>query len=352
VTGGGHRYTAVPSPALEAELERALAGIAAEIDALNLPKLRAVALGGGYGRGEGGVRHTERGDRLYNDLDFFVFASGADGAAARRIDRALERVSEQWERRLGVAVDFGPVKNLEALKKVTGTLMYQELLRGWKSVWGEADWTQFLAALPPERLPFSEAARLLLNRGMGLLFAGDCLRKGSEDADFIVRNMNKALLGCGDALLLASGRYRWRGAERVAAFAGYVQKEGLPAEYARFYEKAARWKLEPVPVLSAHPAEQWGECRGFFLDAVCQAAGVPEGSDRRAVAAGLSRNARKERSLKNFLRWARRTGRVRRRGMWDAPAVTVLGKLYAHIRECGGLPECPSELRRLWKAFR
>ena len=108
-------FTVIPSPRIEELLKGTLAGIAADIGALKLPGLRAVVLGGGYGRGEGGVLHTEQGDALYNDLDFFVFASGAGRALRARIDRALRELSRPWTEKLGVAVDFGPVKNCSAV---------------------------------------------------------------------------------------------------------------------------------------------------------------------------------------------------------------------------------------------
>ena len=82
------RYTVVPDAALESLIDRTLAEIASEIDALRLPCLQAVVLGGGYGRGEGGVLHTPAGGRLYNDLDFFVVSRNADPRAAARIDAA------------------------------------------------------------------------------------------------------------------------------------------------------------------------------------------------------------------------------------------------------------------------
>ena len=67
------RYTMTADPDVKSVLDCFLPAVSAEIDALQLPKLRAVVLGGGYGRGEGGVRHTPEGGRLYNDLDFFVY---------------------------------------------------------------------------------------------------------------------------------------------------------------------------------------------------------------------------------------------------------------------------------------
>ena len=343
-------FTVIPSPGIEELLKRAIAGIAADIGALKLPGLRAVVLGGGYGRGEGGVLHTDKGDALYNDLDFFVFASGAGRALRARIDGALRELSRPWTEKLGVAVDFGPVKNCGALKKAASTLMFQELLRGWKPVWGTPELEKWIPAVEPRELPFSEAARLLLNRGMGLVFAGERLHAGDPDADFIVRNMNKALLGAGDALLIASGEYRWRGPERLEHFRSRAAQEDLPAEYVTLYEKAFRYKLEPLPVLPEDPGSEWRKCRGFYLDAVRRVAGARNDGD---VPCGLSRRAAKEGSLKELLRWARRTFGLRPGpAMFEPPVVTLLGRVFGLLSGAeGDFPSCPPELRRLWSVF-
>ena len=245
----GWHYTPVPNAEIDALLDRTLKEISEELEALHLPHLQAVVLGGGYGRGEGGILHTPAGPRLYNDLDFFVFSEGADIESAMIIDRTLKGLAGRREKGLGIAVDFGPAKNLSEIRKVGHTLMFQELLRGWQPVWGRIDLAHWIPTLEPDELPYSEAVRLLRNRGMGLVLAADRLKAGDNDADFIVRNMNKALLGGADAVLIAAGEYRWCGGERVEAYAEYVRRADLPAEYAEIYEKAYRWKLEPEPVL-------------------------------------------------------------------------------------------------------
>ena len=206
----GNTFTAIASPEIGRQLSAALAGIAADIADRRLPKLAAVVLGGGYGRGEGGVRRTPAGDRLCNDLDFFVFSDGANRREAARIDKAMRMIARSWSKELQVAIDFGPVKNLHALQSVAHRLMFQELLRGRRTVWGEAPLERLIPARPAEALPFSEAARLLLNRGMGLWQAGVALRDLLRAPDFILRNIYKAFLGGGDAMLLAAGRYRWK----------------------------------------------------------------------------------------------------------------------------------------------
>ena len=345
-------YTSVPDAEIEKLLNRVLPEIAGEIGMLRLPHLRAVVLGGGYGRGEGGVLHAPSGSRLYNDLDFFVFSEGADAGDSARIDAALKELSVRWGEKLGIAADFGPVKNLSSLRRVAPTLMFQELLRGWKPVWGEADLRKWIPMLPAPELPYSEAVRLLLNRGMGLAFAGEYLKSGREDPDFIVRNMNKAVLGGGDALLIASGGYRWSAGERVPACAEYLREAGLPSEYARMYENAFRWKREPEPVLPPDPAGAWRKCRRFYLDSVARCAGVPAGAAVKIVAEGVHRRAAKEGSLKNALRWFRRSRLPRSPFMFfDPPVITVLTMLYAVLAERDDYAEVPGRLLRLWRVF-
>lgn len=346
------RYTLVPDPAIETILDRTLPALAAEIENLSLPKLKAVVLGGGYGRGEGGVRHTMEGGRLYNDLDFFVFTGGADSRTAARINSELKGVSELWEKRLGIAVDFGPAKNLSDLKKVSHTLMYQELLRGWLPVWGQAELERWIEPLDADRIPFSEAVRLLLNRGMGLVFAGNYLKSGKNDPDFIVRNMNKAYLGGGDALLIAAGKYCWKGLDRVETFREYVRTAKLSGEYASLYEKAFRWKMEPEVVLPADPADAWRKCRRFYLDAAALCAGTVPSAETSAVIAGLRERAAGERSLKNALRWLLRARGFRApAAAFDPPVVSVLEMLISLLNGCDGYAELPDRLRDLWSVF-
>ena len=111
--------TANREPEVEALLERVVPAIGADVLALGIPELAGVCLGGGYGRGEGGVCAGPDGvPRLFNDLDFFVFSSGAGRRRKREIDRAVEPVARRWTRALGIDVDFGPVKNTGDLGRV------------------------------------------------------------------------------------------------------------------------------------------------------------------------------------------------------------------------------------------
>jgi len=344
-------YTAIPSSEIAELLDAVRRGIAAEAAALKMPKLAEIVLGGGYGRGEGGVQHTPAGDRLYNDLDFFVFSDRADKGERRAIEDALKPISRRWEEKLGVAVDFSPVKNLSALNKVGSTLMFQELRRGWKPVLGEGKFEKHFPELDAAQLPVSEAVRLLLNRGMGLVFAGEAIRKNG-DADFIMRNLHKSVLGGGDAMMLAAGEYRWRGADRVETFREYAAVHGLSPDFAGSYAAAFRYKIAPDPRLPEDPLRMWRQCRQLYLEAARSVAGCPGEASPEAVTAGLHAAVKKERSFKNFLRWTLRRGGLRPLdAIFDTPLATVACRLYLLLAGTDDAPDCPVRLRRLWSIF-
>src|SRR5206468_4075679 len=72
------RFTLDGSDALENRLaqlcERIFTGVQSLVPS---HKLEALVLGGGYGRGQGGVLRTQSGDQPYNDLEFYVFLHGS-----------------------------------------------------------------------------------------------------------------------------------------------------------------------------------------------------------------------------------------------------------------------------------
>jgi hypothetical protein len=215
---GQTQYTRIGDSDLERRLSAWLREIAADLETLD-PASRplAVYLGGGYGRGDGGVAVKAEGSSLYNDLDFFVF--GKNFLHCRRVNRALQSLHRKWSEILNVEVDFSLAKSERRLSSLFPTLMFQELLQGHEQIYGDRDVLAGLPRLPPTELPAIEGFRLLLNRGAGILFAAEQILAPSgmdcQQRDFAVRNLHKAVLGCGDALLLTQGRYRWKSDERL-----------------------------------------------------------------------------------------------------------------------------------------
>lgn len=350
--------TADRVPEIESLLERVVPEIAADVVGLDIPELAGIFLGGGYGRGEGGVfRDSGGAPRLYNDLDFFVFTAGASRRRRREIDRMVEPVARRWTETLGIDVDFGPAKNTSALRRVARTLMYQELRHGFWRLWGECDLPALIPAIGAEKLPPFEGARLLLNRGMGLLLAAGHPVGGPEDVDFVLRNLNKAVLGGADALLISAGRYRYRAPERLAAFETLAKERGLAPERVEQYARALAFKASPDARAPEDWDAAWDAVRRFWCESVADVAGCPAAVSPETVAAALHRKRELHggESVLNFLNWIRKT---RSAGVWrewfDAPELRMLARLYRALavsgprREGAVSPEERAALLGMW----
>src|SRR5690242_3177119 len=87
------RFTLDGDDDLERHLARVCKTVLSSVQKLIPPhKLEALLLGGGYGRGEGGVLKTAAGDRPYNDLEFYVFIRGNDLLNEKFYGAALHRL--------------------------------------------------------------------------------------------------------------------------------------------------------------------------------------------------------------------------------------------------------------------
>jgi len=225
-------------PRVEQHISEALDGIRSALEASpESASVRAVVLGGGYGRGEGGA--TPDG-MPYNDLDFFVVMKGAPASPGLR--RLLDGISADWGAKLAIDIDFYCVASVQALCKDAETLMIQELFAGGKVIFGDQRVFDGVPIRPFSEIPWTEGARLLLNRGAGLLFARQ-RRDDPAQADFVRRNLHKAALGCGDAILVVHHDYRRTGTERLEALRAYHEASWLvPA-----YQAALEFKYTPGP---------------------------------------------------------------------------------------------------------
>ena len=342
------RFVAGDAPELDRALADALAAIGREIDAMRIPSLAGVVLGGGYGRGEGGARECKVESvkckvegmpvaecRLSNDLDFFAITKeGATDADAAAVAKALEPLSRRWSEKLGIDVDFMG-RTPWRLRHDQERLMVQELVHGYVDVAGEKGEVLFagIERREPSDLPWMEAARLLMNRGMGLLLAAEKLQsvvdsrhptvdcRLSNVHSFVNRNINKCILGAGDARLIANRGYRWRAPERAEALRDQM------------YRNAVAWKFRPKESAVC----DWNAARDVWRTAY-----------EEVIEIG-AREGELGRSLRQAARWV-----VRRRTL-GAPA--SFGQ-NCTVRVLRGVARCvemrsaiPPSLRRDWEIF-
>ena len=343
------RHVAGDLPELDRVVDDACAAIGREIEALAIPGLAGVVLGGGYGRGEGGAREckVESGKRkvegmsavkcrLSNDLDFFAITEmgASEGQVVPRIASALEPISRKWTEKLGIDVDF-TVRTPWRIRHDEQRIMVQELLRGYFDVAGKRG-DELIAAVerrPAEDIPWMEAARLLMNRGMGLLLAAEKQqsivdsRHPTADSrlsnvhSFVNRNINKCILGAGDARLVARHGYRWRALDRADALGDAL------------YSKAVDWKFRPCD----DPVCDWDAAREVWLGAFDEVMSVG------------SRSSALGHSVRQAMRWVvrRRTvGELRSFGQ-DCTVRVLRGVERAIRARTGILPS----IRRDWEVF-
>lgn len=256
-------FTTDGSSSLEGQIARTCQEAGAGAKSMVPPdRLQAMLLGGGYGRGEGGVLREDGTDLPYNDLEFFVFISGPVPLSDRRFRAGFDEMGHRLTEELGIEVEF-KLYSLERLAAGETTMFHYDLASGHKMVadCGSATREQVLMAcsshLEAGKIPLHEATRLMMNRCTGLLYAERLLRAGAEafgpdEADFILRNHAKLRLAMGDAVLTAQGRYHWSCQERHKLlsegelFGAEPAPEGISAEQLRGWHRAAvEFKLHP-----------------------------------------------------------------------------------------------------------
>lgn len=246
-------FTVDGSEALELRIQADMARIRDEaLAAVGAENLTALALGGGYGRGEGGVYVVDGEERIYNDYDLFVIVPFRSRSRRKWVSERLRAAKERAEPSCGIHVDFSPPMPLSQLPVQPYELMFMEARAGYHVIYGPAGVLDALPAYDAGRPPLEECARLFMNRGVGLLLAARLLdEKGEspdrEDHEFIVRNIYKALMAMGDSVLFVEGRYSPSYLQRRERFrASRLDGVPDPVGLRDRYESALEFKLRPV----------------------------------------------------------------------------------------------------------
>lgn len=245
------KYASHASPEFNLRMEDVLQRIAADTEKVLGDNLIALILGGGYGRGEGGVVVVDGVEHPYNDLDmtFIIKNKGA-------IDwKGIHGVSHKFEQEIHIDVDFSRPLTLQDVRNFPNWLMWYDLLNGHIVMSGDQN---ILYDNAPDSLrqppPPIEASRLVLNRGAGLLWAlrvirgePDIVGMPKPDKDFIRRNYYKCGLAMGDGLLIAHRCFTtaYRGRDKLLnklieesdSFASLGMKD--------LYEAALEFKFTP-----------------------------------------------------------------------------------------------------------
>ncbi|HXF10859.1 MAG TPA: hypothetical protein VN625_08750, partial [Desulfuromonadaceae bacterium] len=199
-----------------------------------------------------GVFRSPDGDKPYNDMEFYLVVRGNDWANEKVYGRRLHRLAKTLSHEAGVEVEFKIISRA-TLQHAPVSMFYYDLVSAHRWVLGDES---LLAGAEHHRhgrdISQSEATRLLMNRCTGLLFAKEKLersRMSDEDADFIFRNISKARLALGDAVLTMFRQYHWSCLVRNRRLNDLEIDENLPwlSEVRRQHELGVHFKLHPTP---------------------------------------------------------------------------------------------------------
>jgi hypothetical protein len=246
------RFTLDGDGALEARLGRICENVRLGITrVVPARRLEGILLGGGYGRGEGGVLRTSTGDQPYNDLEFYVLLRGHRVLNEWRYRDCLARLAHHLTREAGIEVEF-KILSAATLRRQPVSMFSYDLVQGHHRVaGGERLLRGCEHHLRAEAIPLAEATRLLLNRCSGLLFSRLRLSRvqfTKGDADFVERNLAKARLALGDVVLAATGHYHWSCRERHRRLDELAAPEGVPCleTIREEHSLGASFKLHPT----------------------------------------------------------------------------------------------------------
>lgn len=240
------RYFTDRHPELEALLDSYLAEMRKGVSEFE-GEVEALVLAGGYGRGEGGVFVGEDGrERLYNDLEFYLFTRCNPSAALRHW---VHETEQSGSRRLELDVEIR-VTPAAGLRRTLPSMFFYDLYWGHRVIFGAEEMVR--EAIPmgvreASAIPLHEASRLLFNRGSGLLFSAARLSgvDSRQEAGFIQRNHAKLMLAMGDAWLTAKRSYHWSAAERGRILKSHSLDLSCGVEIQRLHEEGVRFKFHP-----------------------------------------------------------------------------------------------------------
>jgi len=358
--GAPFLYARHASAGFNARMESWLSGMSGAVRQAMGANLVALVLGGGYGRGEGGVLRAGAEERPYNDLDFVLIVRRKGSLPWPE----LNAIKHQYEKLIGIDVDYSRPLTVDDVRNWPPTLMWSDLLHGHRVLDGPSDiLTANAPAMPSERLAPIEATRLLLNRGAGLLWAQRILRgcEPAPDPDFIRRNYYKCALALGDAMLISHGRfatpYTARN-QRLAQLLEEALRGDSPLPFAfdlqALYDDALKFKFWPGEFPSTPSSTELDELARRWGDVFLYVEGRRAHRAWRGAREYADSNGLREPEQNAIRQWPRNLVKNRRFGLWSLryPREGLYRELPILLGLCEAVPDWPDRSARfltIWK---
>ncbi len=229
-------------PELEKLLEQHFESVRTKIPQSLKTNIDSLILGGGYGRGEGGVFNSGTSQyTLYNDLDYFLFCKNPNCPSLLGWVHQIEKEETEI---LGIDVEIKCLRINDIIDPGI-SMMFYDLVCGHHIVYGLSNsLSAYKNNLTSEKFPLLESTKLLWNRGSGLYFSA-CRIKLEKDNGYIQRNHQKCKLALGDALLCLHGQYHFSCLERLKRLE-QLDDPLLTVDIIDYYNEGIEFKLRPT----------------------------------------------------------------------------------------------------------
>jgi len=205
--------------------------------------LTALVLLGGYGKGEGGIVHSNGQPHPHNNFDFLLVLKNCSPDKIAKIKSTVMQHIQKSSKQLNIGIDLSVISQKKITRMPTRVMWY-DMKEGHKTLLGDK---QFIPSLPHtvDNIPSWDMRNLMVNRGSLLLINRICLQSpalGCDTKKLIIKHTMKAIIGYGDALLFSLNEYHWSYKEKLRRL---VASEQVDTNFKTLYKSAMTFRFEP-----------------------------------------------------------------------------------------------------------
>lgn len=248
------RFTAGGGAQVEAEITKQVERLAQALKAAVRPEEAvALLLVGDYGRGEGRVCADPLGtQRPADPLELLLLTAplplSERNGLARRLARLIHAQTEESLCQFTIQV-----VPLPEMRHSQATLWWHNARFGHKLLFGDSSVLMAQERFRLECVSAADIRATLVRSAVPIMVEGLLRERGRTSprhSELLGRNLDAAVIGFGDALLLARGHYHWSGMERQCRMA---EQDDVPETFRSLYDDA--WQRTFVPSVETGSAD-------------------------------------------------------------------------------------------------
>ncbi len=205
----------------------------------------ALAMMGGYGRGEGGVVISDGVEKPHNNFDFVLLTNNMNDEENTALKKKIMGNLEPIINKIKIGIDLS-VTSASKLKHASCRIIWYDMRFGHKTILGNKDFVPSLTHFTIPKIPDWDARNLLVNRGTLMIINDLLLEKQELDENFkklIVKHIVKAIIGYGDTLLYFLDDYDWSYVEKQKRMRN---RNDVDVEFKEIYDEAMNFRFQPT----------------------------------------------------------------------------------------------------------